>query len=90
MQINSGVGENYPLHPKLAKASPSHEEVLKPLAAYIAMRIIYTRIASDLSCILEAAHPEMYKKYHQLCQQAWDLLPHLIMIDHQIRTLNYI
>ena len=90
MEMESSLGENYPWHRKLASPPPSHEALLKPLAAYVPMRIIFSRIAYDLSCTLGATDAEMYGKYHWMCQQGWDLLPHIMKIDHPIATLNYV
>ncbi|KAH7173917.1 uncharacterized protein B0J16DRAFT_325397 [Fusarium flagelliforme] len=90
MNMESSLGENYPWHPKLDSPPPSHEALLKPLAAWMSLRIIFSRMAYDLSCTLGAADLEMYDKYHRTCQQAWDLLPHLMKIDHPIATLNYV
>jgi hypothetical protein len=90
MKLETSLGENYPVHPKSDKPSPSHEALPKPLAAYVPLHIIFSRIAYDLSCTLGVSEADMYDKYHRTCQQAWDLLPHLMRIDHPIAILNYV
>ena len=78
--MRSALGNDYPSLAQVDTLPSNYVDLLRLLAGYMSVRILYSRMAFELSCTLGNPNCAMYDKYHGTCRQAWGLLPHIATV----------